>query len=94
MLQTHYRAPLDFSFNRLDGTVGTLERLLTCVKNLRWMAQNAEQNGALTDLDRQLGAAVDETREEFVRQMDDDFNTAGGLAAIFGLVTAANTYPR
>jgi len=26
--------------NRLDGTVGTLERLLTCVKNLRWMAQN------------------------------------------------------
>ena len=92
MLQTHYRAPLDFSFSRLDGTVGTLDRLLTCVKNLRWMAQNAEQNGVLTDLDRQLGAAVDAAREEFVRQMDDDFNTAGALAAVFGLVTTANTY--
>ena len=56
------------------------------------MAQNAEQNGVLTDLDRQLGAAVDAAREEFVRQMDDDFNTAGALAAIFGLVTTANTY--
>ena len=37
---------------------------------------------------RRLTAA----REEFCRQMDDDFNTAGGLAAIFSLVTACNTY--
>ena len=36
----------------------------------------------------EVGAA----REEFCRQMDDDFNTAGGLAAIFSLVTACNTY--
>ncbi|ERL12885.1 cysteine--tRNA ligase [Coriobacteriaceae bacterium BV3Ac1] len=92
MLQTHYRSPLDFSFERLDGAVGTLERLQTCVKNLRWAAQNAPQDGTLTQQDRTLGAAVDEAHREFVIQMDDDFNTAGGLAAIFALVTAANSY--
>ena len=92
MLQTHYRAPLDFSFERLDGAVGTLERLTTCVKNLRWAAKNAPQDGALTELDRAFGAAIDATREEFVTAMDDDFNSAGGLAAIFGLVTTANKY--
>lgn len=92
MLQTHYRAPLDFSFERLEGVRGTLERLVTCVKNLRWAAERAPQDGELNDADRTLGRQIDEARAEFCRQMDDDFNTAGGLAAIFGLVTASNTY--
>ena len=92
MLQTHYRSPLDFSFERLDGAVGTYERLKTCVKNLRWAAQNTKMDGDLTDSDRAFGVAVDTARSSFIAQMDDDFNTAGGLAEIFGLVTAANTY--
>ena len=92
MLQTHYRAPLDFSFDRLDGTVGTLQRMQSCVKNLRWAAEGASRESDFNDADRALGAAVDAAREEFGRQMDDDFNSAGALAAIFGLVTSANTY--
>ena len=92
MLQTHYRSALDFQTDQLEGAVGTLERLRTCVKNLRWAAENAPQDGELCDADRSLGAAVDATHAEFVRQMDDDFNTSGGLAAIFSLVTSANTY--
>ena len=92
MLQTHYRAPLDFSFDRLDGTVGTLQRMQGCVKNLRWAAESASRESDFNDADRALGAAVDAAREEFGRQMDDDFNSAGALAAIFGLVTSANTY--
>ena len=92
MLQTQYRAPLDFSFERLDGSVGTLERLQTCVRNLRWAASSTPKGGALEEPDREFGRAVDAAREEFGRQMDDDFNTAGGLAAIFSLVTAANSY--
>ena len=92
MLQTHYRAPLDFTFKQLKGMVGTLERLRTCVANLRWTAENAPQDGELTELDRSFGHAVDEARAQFEAAMDDDFNTAGGLAALFGLVTAANTY--
>lgn len=92
MLQAHYRSPLDFSFDRLDGAVGTLERIRGTVANLRWAAESAPQDGELNDADRALGAEVDKATAEFTRQMDDDFNTAGALAAIFGLVTAANTY--
>ena len=92
MLQTHYRSPLDFSFDRLDGAVGTLERIRGTVANLRWAAESAPQDGELNDADRALGAEVDKATAEFGRQMDDDFNTAGALAAIFGLVTASNTY--
>ncbi|MEE8682518.1 MAG: DALR domain-containing protein, partial [Olsenella sp.] len=92
MLQTHYRSPLDFSFERLEGSVGTLDRLKSCVKNLRWAAKAAPEDGELNDADHELTRAVREAQAEFTAQMDDDFNTAGGLAAIFGLVTAANTY--
>ena len=92
MLQTHYRSALDFQTDQLDGAVGTLDRLRTCVKNLRWAANNAVEDGNLTDADRALAKASSEAQAEFVRQMDDDFNTAGGLAAIFELVTAANKY--
>ena len=54
MLQTHYRAPLDFSFDRLDGTVGTLQRMQGCVKNLRWAAESASRESDFNDSDRAL----------------------------------------
>ncbi|MBQ6651531.1 MAG: cysteine--tRNA ligase [Atopobiaceae bacterium] len=93
MLQTHYRSPLDFSFTRLEGMVGTLQRLQGSVRNLRWAADKASSLARdINDRDRALGAAADATRTEFAAQMDDDFNTAGALAAIFSLMTAANTY--
>ena len=87
MLQTHYRSPLDFSFERLDGVVGTTERLRACVRNLRWAADHCDGTPNPEALE-----AVAAARAEFERQMDDDFNTAGALAAIFDLVTRANTY--
>ena len=88
MLQTHYRSPLDFSFERLDGVVGTLSRLRGCVSNLRWAADKGSADADSSE----LVAAAEAARAEFERQMDDDFNTAGALAAVFELVTKANTY--
>jgi cysteinyl-tRNA synthetase len=93
MLQTHYRSPLDFSFKRLDGAVGSLERLQGLVKNLRWAADNAStEEHEKSDADRAFCADVSAAREAFVSAMDDDFNTAGALAAIYGLATSANAY--
>lgn len=92
MLQTHYRSALDFQTDQLDGAVGTVERLTSCIKNLRWAARNAPQDGAFDDTDRALTAVCKEAQAEFTRQMDDDFNTSGALAAIFSLMGAANTY--
>lgn len=91
MLQTHYRSPLDFSYERLDGAVGSLERVATCVENLRWAASHSqgEPDRALAE---GLAASVDRAGEEYVACMDDDFNTAGALAAYFNLVSEANVY--
>lgn len=91
MLQTHYRAPLDFSFERLKGAEGSLQRLVTCVSNLKWAAQK-EYAGDQTEIDDEFSKAIDKAQVEFIQQMDDDFNAAGALAAIFSLTAAANKY--
>ena len=93
MLQTHYRSPLDFSYERLEGAENSLARIATAVENLRWAANHVE-DGAAVDADaaQKLIAATEAASAEFEAQMNDDFNTAGALAAYFNLVTEANTY--
>jgi len=93
MLQTHYRSSLDFSDTRLEETTHAYERLANLVRNLRWARDVAAcgfgaPEGALTG----LRAATEAAREKFDFEMDDDFNTAGALAAVFELAKAANTF--
>ncbi len=92
MLQTHYRSPLDFSADRLAEATSAYERVVTLVRNIRWVHEaTATGEGAPVQAREALEAAVDHAREKFVAEMDDDFNTAGGLAALFELAKAANS---
>ncbi|MDZ4166982.1 MAG: cysteine--tRNA ligase, partial [Coriobacteriia bacterium] len=95
MLQTHYRSPLDFSPDRLDEASRSYERLMTPLRNLEWAKRNRPAPGqteapavAIEALERVTGA----TRGAFVEAMDDDFNTAEALAALFDLVRVLNTF--
>ncbi len=92
-LQTHYRSPLDFSNERLDEAQAALERLETVVRNLRWARDVLPQPaGAGEEKHAALLASVERAREKFAEEMDDDFNTAGGLAAVFDLAKVANVF--
>ncbi|MDI6712436.1 MAG: cysteine--tRNA ligase [Anaerosomatales bacterium] len=93
MLQTHYRSPLDFSDSRLEEASAALERIANAVRNLEWAARSAGGGAGASAEDREaLQAAVREARERFVESMDDDFNTAGALAALFELGRACNAF--
>ena len=91
MLQTSYRSPLDFSWERLEGAENSLTRIAGTVENLRWAA-----NHATADADEAASEAfadkAAETRAAFKECMDDDFNTAGAMGAVFGFVTECNQY--
>ena len=92
-IQTHYRNPLDFSWERLEGAENSVARITGTVENLRWAAQHADPAATPNaDAAATLLASTDAAAAEFKAQMDDDFNTAGAVAAYFGLVTEANTY--
>lgn len=90
MLQTHYRSPLDFSDARLAEADTSYGHLCTTVRNLRWAAEHAAEDaeGNPSELDQ----AREAMRTGFVEAMDDDFNTAGGLAAIFSFANECNRF--
>lgn len=90
MLQTHYRSPLDFSEERLKESEAALERIVGLVKRLQWAIDNAAEGEAKLDAES-IERAVGRLREDFEASMDDDFNTAGALGALFSYVAEINT---
>ena len=76
MLQTSYRSPLDFSWERLEGAENSLTRIAGTVENLRWAANHATAD-ADEAASEAFAAKAAETRATFKECMDDDFNTAG-----------------
>lgn len=97
MMQTHYRSPLEFSTDRLDEARTAYDRIMGPLRDVEVAkrSRGRERGESLPDADRwtaRLAAAIDDARARFVSDMDDDFNTAGALAAVFGLVRELNAF--
>jgi cysteinyl-tRNA synthetase len=93
MLQTHYRSPLDFSTERLEEARTAYERFATLLRTIRWHRGRPATGAGAPDVDRDaLTAAAADARARFLADMDDDFNSAGALGAIFELAHAANAF--
>ncbi len=93
MLQTHYRSPLDFSSDRLDEAAAAWERIVNLVGNLRWVRGTPPSPEAGGGDDRSaLEGAVAGARSKFAAEMDDDFNTAGAMGAVFELAREGNVF--
>lgn len=90
MLSAHYRSPLNFSAELMEAAANSLERIRTAVATLQFKAQNAEDS-ELTEQEKELLAQAAGFEAKFDQAMDDDFNTADAIAAIFELVKFANT---
>ncbi len=84
-LTAHYRSPLNFTREIMDQCKAGLERMYTSRDTLDFLIENA--NGE----NNELIAISDKFKEEFIKVMDDDLNTADALSKIFELVTAINT---
>ena len=89
MLSAHYRSPLNYSKESLEQAQAALNRLYTAKDNLEFLAQNGA-DGDLTAAETETLAGFDKYREQFVAAMDDDLNTADGIAALFELVRDIN----
>ena len=90
MLSAHYRSPLNFSAELMEAAKNGLERILTAAENLRFLSGNAG-DGAMTEEEKELFSRTEEYVADFERAMDDDFNTADAIAAVFDLVKYINT---
>jgi len=90
MLNAHYRSPLNFSEELMEAAKNGLDRIITAVDNLKFLQESAPTDG-MTGKDAEKLARSDEYVKSFEAAMDDDFNTADGIAAIFELVKFINT---
>ncbi len=87
MLSAHYRSPLNFSAELMAASKNGLERILTAVdrlKNLKVEERTAD--AAETEAVTQLQALT----AKFEKAMEDDFNTADAISAIFEMVKLSN----
>lgn len=90
MLSAHYRSPLNFSADLMQAAGTGLDRILTAAKNLKFLLENVKTE-TMTEKEKEIFAKTQEYVKEFEDAMDDDFNTADAISAIFDLVKYANT---
>ena len=89
MLSAHYRNPLNFSDTLVESAKNGLDRILTAIELVRDQAEktgsavNKEEEEHLNEAGKLVG--------KFEEAMEDDFNTADAVSAIFELVKLANT---
>ena len=89
MLSAHYRSPLNFSADLMEAAKNGLERIVTAAENLQRLSGST--TGELTEAEKELLAQSHVYQEKFEAAMDDDFNTADAVSAIFEYVKFCNT---
>ena len=90
MLSAHYRSPLNFSADLMEAAKNGLDRIVTSVTNLNFLHGNTA-DGEMTAEEQTLLKEAERYITKFDEAMDDDFNTADAVSAIFELVKFANT---
>jgi len=97
-LSKHYRTPINFTHEAMEDARRAVERVYNLLEEIEYELER--QGGKdrpleperLTDRGRDFLKLLEETRAKFLEHLDDDFNTAGALGAIFELVREANLF--
>ena len=89
MLSAHYRSPLNFSAELMEASRNGLERIVNATGRLKNLLEKAEEKD-MTEAEQSVVKEVKGFEEKFDAAMDDDFNTADAISAIFELVRFAN----
>ncbi len=85
MISAQYRSPINYSVDVLEQCISALERLYNCRDNLDFAIEKA--NGE----NESLKAIAQARKEQFIKAMDDDLNTADAIAALFDFARDINS---
>lgn len=88
LISSHYRSPINYNLEIIEQCKSALERLYNCRESLDFSIKNAKTDIADNE---EILALIDSRKEQFINSMDDDLNTADGIAAVFDLVSDINT---
>ncbi len=86
LISSSYRMPINYNTEIIQQGINALDRLYNCKNGMDFALQNAPEGAA----DADFAAKVESRRNQFIAAMDDDLNTADGIAALFELVKDIN----
>lgn len=89
LISSHYRSPINYSIDIIEQCKASLVRLYNCRESLDFSVKNAV--GTLPENADEIKKIIDSRREQFIKAMDDDLNTADAISAVFELVKDINT---
>ena len=88
LISSSYRMPINYNTEIIQQGINALDRLYNCKNGMDFALGNAPAG----EVDADFAAKVEGRRNQFIAAMDDDLNTADGIAAIFDLVRDINTF--
>ncbi len=89
ILNGHYRSPINFSRDLMEAAGNGLDRIKNCVKDIDFIVSNGK-DGSISENESKLIDESNKFKKQFEESMDDDFNTADAVSAIFEFVKFAN----
>ena len=89
MLSSQYRSPINYSVDIIEQCKAALERLYNCRGDLKRVMDNAPSGEK--DGEDKIKEILLKHKEDFITAMDDDFNTADGITALFELARDINS---
>lgn len=90
MLSAHYRSPLNFSADLMEASKNGLERILNGIDKLRGLRESAPQT-SLKEKEEEWLKEARALTAKYEAAMEDDFNTADAVSAVFELVKLGNS---
>lgn len=91
IINAHYRSPINFSDDQLTSAKNGLERMKTTYANLQ---HRLDETADLGKNSEKWMNDIEKHHDQFLKEMDDDFNSANAVAAMFDLVKLGNLYLR
>ena len=86
LISSSYRMPINYNTEIIQQGINALDRLYNCKNGMDFALGNAPAG----EVDADFAAKVEGRRNQFIAAMDDDLNTADGIAALFELVKDIN----
>ena len=90
MLSAHYRQQLNFSEDLLESAKASVERIYNAIGNLENLIDEVSRE-EMNEEEKAYLESLNQYKEKYIEKMDDDFNTADAITAIFDLIKDTNT---
>ena len=90
LLSAHYRTPINFSRDVMNQIQSGMERLYNGKNNLEYLLGKLEDRELNEEEIKELDT-IESFKEDFIRSMEDDLNTADAIASIFELIKFSNS---